>query len=498
MQLTNNLFMDSRLKYLKSAMERQSAASKISNGVKIDPRSDSGALSSSLKLQTDQVQLTSKMTSVQNTLSYLQTQSGVISQAKAILERFAELKIKFDDITLNESDRNNYNKEFSELSDQLESLKYQKFNGISLFSNTGSGNGLHDSLTKSVNSTLEHSFASNITNHALDIEDIRYLNEAGEAVKSGFGGLEVAYFPASDSQKQMETITISGSVAEGDEFFFNVREQTAMLETESENSFRFVADNATENAGDPQEVVRDALYDDLMANANIANFLDVQKVGTNEITLTSKMKGDPYLLHSYGSSGTAGSIISNANGPATWNDTQEDRLRLELPGVNILAGDSVSVDINVGGTTQTFTHTATANISPAFPGEDTASSLISGLRGQINASTGVTAAFQPGQANNELYIFSNDRGTGFTASNLQLNLADPTSAAASSSLSTRHANNPGAGTYETIITIGNDDTSPGGGQVPIGDTYSVFIQERSSGRKRCRQRLWTNSRYGFR
>ena len=29
---------------------------KISNGVKIDPRSDAGALSSSLKLQTDQVQ----------------------------------------------------------------------------------------------------------------------------------------------------------------------------------------------------------------------------------------------------------------------------------------------------------------------------------------------------------------------------------------------------------------------------------------------------------
>ena len=139
MQLTNNLFMDSRLNYLKSAMERQSAASKISNGVKIDPRSDAGALSSSLKLQTDQVQLTSKMTSVQNTLSYLQTQSGVISQAKAILERFAELKIKFDDITLNESDRNNYNKEFSELSDQLESLKYQKFNGISLFSTPDQG-----------------------------------------------------------------------------------------------------------------------------------------------------------------------------------------------------------------------------------------------------------------------------------------------------------------------------------------------------------------------
>ena len=69
-----------------------------------------------------------------------------------------------------------------------------------------------------------------------------------------------------------------------------------------------------------------------MANANIANFLDVQKVGTNEITLTSKMKGDPYLLHSYGSSGTAGSIVSNANGPTTRNDTQEDRLRLELPG----------------------------------------------------------------------------------------------------------------------------------------------------------------------
>ena len=107
----------------------------------------------------------------------------------------------------------------------------------------------------------------------------------------------------------METITISGSVAEGDEFFFNVREQTAMLETESENSF----DLSRIMQPKMQVIHRKSsgtLYDDLMANANIANFLDVQKVGTNEITLTSKMKGDPYLLHSYGSSGTAGVLLA--------------------------------------------------------------------------------------------------------------------------------------------------------------------------------------------
>ena len=54
----------------------------------------------------------------------------------------ADLKIRFDDPTLNEKDRGNYNLEFSELSDQLEGLKRKTFNGISLFSSTGSGNGL--------------------------------------------------------------------------------------------------------------------------------------------------------------------------------------------------------------------------------------------------------------------------------------------------------------------------------------------------------------------
>ena len=49
------------------------------------------------------------------------------------MERIALTKIKFDSPTLNQTDRNNLNLEFSELTEELISLRDKKFNGVSLF-----------------------------------------------------------------------------------------------------------------------------------------------------------------------------------------------------------------------------------------------------------------------------------------------------------------------------------------------------------------------------
>ena len=56
----------------------------------------------------------------------------------------SELRVLADDVTKNSSDVENYSKEFIELQFQLQQIKQQKYNGISLFAQTGhtlSGSG---------------------------------------------------------------------------------------------------------------------------------------------------------------------------------------------------------------------------------------------------------------------------------------------------------------------------------------------------------------------
>ena len=60
-----------------------------------------------------------------------------------VVNRMSELRVMAQDVTKNSSDIENYSKEFIELQTQLNQVKEQKFNGISLFAIEGHtlGNG---------------------------------------------------------------------------------------------------------------------------------------------------------------------------------------------------------------------------------------------------------------------------------------------------------------------------------------------------------------------
>lgn len=70
---------------------------------------------------------------IQNGISYLQVQDGAMKVTGSILDRMAELKSYYNDISKNDLDRENYNYEFNELQKQLNELQAAKFNGVSLF-----------------------------------------------------------------------------------------------------------------------------------------------------------------------------------------------------------------------------------------------------------------------------------------------------------------------------------------------------------------------------
>ena len=110
---------------------------------------------------------------------------------------------------------------------------------------------------------------------------------------------------------------------------------SALLETESDTDYYLAASD-----NEDPEYVRDKLFDQISSDANVMRFLDVEKVGTDSLKMTAKMKGDPYLVHSYGSTGSTGRISNPTTITAgTLNDAQEDTLTIDLGAASLLAGN---------------------------------------------------------------------------------------------------------------------------------------------------------------
>lgn len=71
---------------------------------------------------------------IQNTVSFLQVQHGMLKTVGTVLQRMAELKTQQDTIFATDDINDMYNYEFKELQGQLREISEAKFNGISLFS----------------------------------------------------------------------------------------------------------------------------------------------------------------------------------------------------------------------------------------------------------------------------------------------------------------------------------------------------------------------------
>ena len=112
----------------------QSSLARLSSGFKINnPADDAGGLAVSMKFKSA-INRTSKVNeNIQNAISFLQAQDGVLKTTSRILDRISELKTMYEDVTKSDSDKSNYDSEFTELVAQLDNLNDEQFNGVSLF-----------------------------------------------------------------------------------------------------------------------------------------------------------------------------------------------------------------------------------------------------------------------------------------------------------------------------------------------------------------------------
>jgi len=95
---------------------------------------DPGGLAVSMKLQASINRLSGAQNNVQNALSFLEVQDGMLDTVGKIVDRMSELKgLASQDPMKSEQDRASYNNEFKDLQTQLYDISTMKFNGVSLF-----------------------------------------------------------------------------------------------------------------------------------------------------------------------------------------------------------------------------------------------------------------------------------------------------------------------------------------------------------------------------
>jgi flagellin len=98
------------------------------------PLDDPGGLAVSMKLQSSINRLSGAQNNVQNAVSFLEVQDGMLDTVGKILDRMSELKgLASQDPMKSSQDRASYNNEFKDLQSQLYDIAQMKFNGVSLF-----------------------------------------------------------------------------------------------------------------------------------------------------------------------------------------------------------------------------------------------------------------------------------------------------------------------------------------------------------------------------
>jgi flagellin len=123
---SNNLAASNDM--LQKSMNRLSSGSKI-----VNPADDAGGLAVSMKLSAAAKRSGAAASNIGNSVSFLQSQDGVLKVAGKVLERMGELRTLYNDPTKNSDDKANYDSEFIALKDELDSLTSNTFNSVALF-----------------------------------------------------------------------------------------------------------------------------------------------------------------------------------------------------------------------------------------------------------------------------------------------------------------------------------------------------------------------------
>ena len=121
-----------------SNVSLQRSLNRLSSGSRINSSfDDAGGLAVSMRLSASIRRTEATQANVNNALSFLQTQDGVLKNADKVLARMSELVQLATDVTKSSTDRGLYQTEFNSLSSAIISMSNEEFNDVSLFGTAG-------------------------------------------------------------------------------------------------------------------------------------------------------------------------------------------------------------------------------------------------------------------------------------------------------------------------------------------------------------------------
>ena len=119
---------------------KQKAVSNLASGRRVDiAQTDAGGFSFSSRISSQNKMDQVSRANLQNMVSYTQSQSQTLSNSSKVLQRMSELASLASNGLMSDTDRENYNKEFISLTEQLSDLSKTKFGSKNVFGAGGGG-----------------------------------------------------------------------------------------------------------------------------------------------------------------------------------------------------------------------------------------------------------------------------------------------------------------------------------------------------------------------
>ena len=147
-------------------LERSMA--RLASGTRINrPSDDAGGLAVSMKLKSAINRLSGAELNIQNGISFLEVQDGVLESIGNIIDRMSELKGLSRDVMKNEKDQQTYNREFKDLQLQLKDMISGTFNGVSLFAKYSTTNA--DGQDNNIEAVFDINGSKASRDHTIDV-----------------------------------------------------------------------------------------------------------------------------------------------------------------------------------------------------------------------------------------------------------------------------------------------------------------------------------------
>jgi flagellin len=167
----------------------QKSLNRLSSGSRINSSADdAGGLAVSMKLSASIRRTEASQANVNNAISLLETQDGVLKTADKVVSRMSELVQLATDVTKSTTDTALYQTEFQSLQSQLSSMLGEKFNGVSLFNSGGNDATITTSNTLTVVTAQDGGQTVSITQ--ADLGAVAFY--VGTASGGSLGGATIA------------------------------------------------------------------------------------------------------------------------------------------------------------------------------------------------------------------------------------------------------------------------------------------------------------------